>query len=76
MTTIAATATDQANGSGVATVAFYLDGTLLGTDASPPYEQSWKPRNPELGPHTLTTVAADAAGNTTTSAPTHVTVLR
>lgn len=75
-TTITATAADQAGGSGVTTVGFYLDGTLLGNDASAPYQRAWTPRNAALGAHTLTAVATDAAGNTTTSAQVHVTVVR
>ncbi|WP_460515629.1 Ig-like domain-containing protein [Flindersiella endophytica] len=73
--TIQATATDT-GGSGVTGVGFYLDGTLLGNDTTSPYTRAWTPRNGQLGAHTLTAVATDAAGNTTTSAAVHVTVVR
>jgi peptidoglycan/xylan/chitin deacetylase (PgdA/CDA1 family) len=73
--TIRATATDT-GGSGVVRVSFYLDGTLLGNDNSSPYTRSWTPRLANVGPHTLTAVATDAAGNVTTSAAVHVTVIR
>jgi hypothetical protein len=65
--TLAATASDA--GSGVARVAFYDGATLLGTDTSAPYQYSWNTRRVALGQHTLTAVATDAAGNSTTSTP-------
>ena len=71
---LAATASDA--GSGVASVGFLLDGSLLGMDTSSPYSLTWTPRVSSLGSHTLTAVATDRAGNKTTSAPITVTVTR
>jgi peptidoglycan/xylan/chitin deacetylase (PgdA/CDA1 family) len=73
---IQATASDGAGESGVASVAFYRDGTLLGTDTSAPYQRAWTPRTADLGARTLTAVATDVAGNAMTSTAVHVTVVR
>ncbi len=74
---LAATATDigsgSGSGSGIASVSFYLDGSLLSTDQTAPYSAVWKPKPNLRGTHTLTAVATDVAGNTTTSAPVRVT---
>ena len=74
--TLSASATDNAGGSGVAGVQFKLDGANLGTeDTTPnPYSVSWNTTTVANGTHTLTAVARDAAGNTTTSAPVTVKV--
>lgn len=54
---------------GVAGVQFKLDGTDLGTeDVTAPYSINWNTVMVTNGNHTLTAVARDAAGNTTTSA--------
>jgi hypothetical protein len=45
-----------------------VDGAPLGTDTSAPYQLTWNTRKVALGQHTLTAVATDTAGNTTTSA--------
>jgi fibronectin type 3 domain-containing protein len=67
-----ATATD--NGS-VAGVQFRLDGASLGAeDTAAPYSTSWATTTATNGAHTLTAVARDAAGNTTTSSSVSVTV--
>jgi hypothetical protein len=78
--TISATASDAGSGvsapSGVAQVAFYLDGTtLLGTDTSSPYSISWNTLLAATGTHVITAVATDAAGNTTVSAGRTITIL-
>ena len=76
--TITATAADSGTGSGaasgVASVAFFLDGKSLGTDTSSPYSVSWNTQSATIGTHTLTAVATDAAGNSTTSAAITVTI--
>jgi chitodextrinase len=60
---------------GVVGVQFKLDGANLASeDTSAPYSVSWNTTSTTNGPHTLTAVARDAAGNTTTSAPVQVTV--
>ncbi|NUT54739.1 MAG: hypothetical protein HOQ03_01980, partial [Thermoleophilia bacterium] len=70
--TVTANASD--NGS-VAGVQFRLDGAALGAeDTSAPYSVSWDTFATANGPHTLTAVARDGAGNTTTSANVAVTV--
>ena len=63
-TSLKATASDT-GGSGMASVRFYVDGTLVATDTSSPYSSSWKVTR---GSHTVWAVAVDAAGNTRTSA--------
>ena len=71
-TTVSASATDNV---GVAGVRFKLDGTNLGTEVTTaPYSISWNTSGVANGSHTLTAVARDAAGNTTTSSGVTVTV--
>jgi RHS repeat-associated protein len=53
-------------------VDFYVDGTLTGTAASAPYTFSWS--SPSIGTHTVTAVAVDSQGASTTSAARTVTV--
>jgi hypothetical protein len=77
--TVTASAADLGTGSGtpsgVANVTFRLDGTtVLNTDTSSPYSFSWNTSNVTRGQHTLTAVATDAAGNSTTSAAITVTI--
>lgn len=71
-TTISATASDNV---GVAGVQFKLDGNNLGAeDTSSSYSTSWNTTSVSNGAHTLTAIARDTAGNTTTSSPVTVTV--
>src|SRR5437867_3448097 len=71
-TPVQATASDNV---GVTQVQFLLDGsTSLGVDTTAPYSVSWNTTATSDGSHTLTAVARDAAGNSTTSAPVTVTV--
>ncbi|MGH9867894.1 MAG: beta strand repeat-containing protein [Candidatus Polarisedimenticolia bacterium] len=71
-TSVSATATDNV---AVAGVQFRVDGSNLGSeDTSSPYTVSWNTTTVSGGTHTLTAVARDAAGNTTTSASVTVTV--
>src|SRR5207244_9303016 len=70
--TISASAADNI---GVAGVRFFVDGTPIGAeDTSAPYAVAWDTTSVADGSHTLTVVARDAAGNTTTSAAVSVTV--
>ena len=56
-------------------VQFRLDGVPLGAeDTSAPYSVAWDTRTAGNGPHTLTAVARDGSGNSTTSAAVNVTV--
>ena len=62
---VTASATDN---TGVAGVQFKLDGANLGAeDATAPYSFSWDSTLSVNGSHTLSAVARDAAGNTTTA---------
>jgi hypothetical protein len=71
-TTITANAAD--NGT-VAGVQFKVDGANVGSeDTSSPYSVSWDTFSAGNGSHTITAVARDGAGNTTTSAGVTVTV--
>lgn len=64
--TLAADASDNVS---VASVQFLLDGAPLGSpDTAPPYANSWDTTGVTNGPHILSAVAMDAAGNSTTSA--------
>jgi Bacterial Ig domain len=70
--TVSATASDNV---GVVGVQFKLDGGNLGAeDTTAPYAVSWNTTTATPGSHTLTAVARDAAGNSTTSSPVTVTV--
>ncbi|WP_375764763.1 Ig-like domain-containing protein [Archangium gephyra] len=62
---VSATASDSV---GVARVELYVDGTLLGTDTSAPYEASWDSTTVADGAHSLTARAYDQAGRVKTSA--------
>lgn len=62
-----ALAADASDASGVASVAFHVDGALLATVTSAPWSVAWTPAR-RSGWHTITAVATDAAGNTATSA--------
>src|SRR5437870_3543031 len=69
---VRATASDDV---GVAGVQFKLDDADLGgEDTTAPYAVSWDPSTASEGPHTLTAVARNDAGNMTTSEPVTVTV--
>jgi fibronectin type 3 domain-containing protein len=69
---LTATASDNV---AVASVQFLLDGNPLGSAiTAAPYTYSWNSLSASNGPHTLTAIAKDAAGNATTSAPISVTV--
>ena len=70
--TLTATAADNV---GVAGVKFRVDGTDVGSeDTTSPYSVAWNTSAIANGTHTITAVARDAAGNTTTSASVSVTV--
>jgi hypothetical protein len=77
-TTLAGTITVTASASdnvGIAGVQFKLDGVNLGAEERvTPYAVFWDTTSVGNGPHTLTAVARDAAGNTRTSAWVQVTV--
>jgi hypothetical protein len=65
---VAASASDNVS---VVGVQFKLDGTSLGSeDTSSPYSVSWDTTNASNAQHTLTAVARDAAGNSTSTSRT------
>jgi hypothetical protein len=69
---VAATATDNV---GVVGVQFKVDGVNVGAeDTTAPYGVTWATTGVGNGTHSVTAVARDAAGNTTTSAAVTVTV--
>ncbi len=64
---------DAADSDGtVASVAFFANGAPIGSDPTSPFSVTWT--NVAAGSHTLTAVATDNLGATTTSAAVHVTV--
>ncbi len=66
---------DAIDNTGVAGVRFYVDGVAVGVeDTTDPYALAWDTRTVANGAHTLTAVARDLDGNTTTSAPITVNV--
>jgi hypothetical protein len=70
--TLAASASDDV---GVAGVQFQVDGNPVGAeDITAPYSLTWASASVANGAHTISAVARDAAGNTTTSAGVPVTV--
>jgi hypothetical protein len=67
---------DASDNVGVAGVQFSVDSLDLGAQVTAaPYAVGWDTATTANGPHTLTAVARDTAGNLTTSAPVTVTVL-
>jgi hypothetical protein len=68
--TVSATAADS-DGS-IASVAFFANGSAIGTDTSTPFSVDWT--NVPQGAYALTAVATDNLGATTTSAPISIVV--
>ena len=71
---LSASATDDTGGSGVASVAFLVDGTVVSTDTSSPYTATWDSSKVTNGSHTVVARATDVAGNVRNSASVSVTV--
>jgi hypothetical protein len=75
---ITATAADTGTGgkaaSGIASVAFYRGTVKIAGDTNSPYSVSWNTTGRALGTYSLTAVATDRAGNTTTSSAVRVTL--
>ncbi|NVM54113.1 MAG: hypothetical protein HWN66_10470 [Candidatus Helarchaeota archaeon] len=75
---INATATDNVGGSGVKNVTFYDGlpgiGTIIGTDNSSPYSQSWDTTTAGDGSHALYVRVYDRAGNANTSQAVDITL--
>jgi hypothetical protein len=70
--TVVATAADDL---GVAQVDFLVDGVVIGSDSSAPYETGWDTTAVADGPHTIKARATDLVGNETESQSLSVTVL-
>lgn len=69
---LSATASDA---SGIAGVQFKVDGVSVGSEVTTaPYQTSWNSTTVANGAHTLTAMARNTQGTTTTSAPVSVTV--
>jgi peptidoglycan/xylan/chitin deacetylase (PgdA/CDA1 family) len=67
--------TDPGSPSGITSVAFYVEGTTkLATITTSPYQFRWNTRSTAKGPHQLTAVATDVAGNSATSAVVTITL--
>ena len=71
-TAIAMAATASDTDGTVSRVEFYADGVKLGEDTSAPYNFNWS--GATLGSHTLSAMAYDNAGASTTSASVNITV--
>jgi hypothetical protein len=75
---ISATAADTGTGgkaaSGLASVAFYRGTVKIAGDTTSPYSVNWNTTGRALGTYSLTAVATDKAGNTTTSSAVRVTL--
>jgi len=71
MVSMAATASDA---SGIASIAFLVDGTTVNTDTSSPYSYSWNSAGVANGAHTVAARATDKANNVTTTTAINVTV--
>ena len=69
--TLTATVSDNV---GVTQVEFRVDGTAIATVSAAPFTTSWDTSTVADGPHTLTAIARDAAGNSATSADVQVNV--
>jgi chitodextrinase len=69
--TMNATASDA---SGIASVAFLVDGNVINTDTASPYSYAWNSAGVANGTHTVAARATDKANNTTTTTAINVTV--
>ena len=72
--TLSATASDNTNGSGVASVIFLVDGVAVGSASATPYSITWNSLTVTNGTHGIQALAQDGAGNQTTSSNVTVTV--
>ena len=71
---ITADSADPAPGSGVASVQFLVDGTVIATDTTAPYSTSWNSATTANGSHAIAVRATDTAGNTVTSGAVQINV--
>jgi len=59
---------------GTASVEFYVNSTLVGSDTTEPYELTWTPTR--RGTYSIVAVAIDSAGNRASSPPVTITANR
>ena len=71
---LSASASDNVGGSGVASVSFLVDGSVVGSDTSSPYTYNWDSSSVGNGSHSLSARAVDNAGNQSTLSSVNVTV--
>jgi len=69
-----ASASDNAGGSGVASVTFLVDGVVAGTATTVPYTLAWRSASVANGGHTILARAQDVAGNQASSTAVNVSV--
>lgn len=69
--TMTSTASDA---SGIASVAFLVDGVVVNTDTASPYSYAWNSAGVANGSHTVAARATDKANNTATTTAINVTV--
>jgi chitodextrinase len=67
---LSADASDSDTSSTLSNVAFSVDGTLVGTDSSYPYNLNWNSTTVSDGSHTLSATATDSDGLTSTTSQT------
>ena len=70
--TVALNATASDSDGAVTQVQFFVNGASIGTDTTSPFSASWTPGSADT--YTLTAVATDNEGATTTSTAVHVTI--
>jgi subtilisin family serine protease len=71
---ITADSSDPAPGTGVASVQFLVDNTVVATDTAAPYSTGWNSTTTANGAHAIAVRATDGAGNVTSSLSVQVTV--
>jgi hypothetical protein len=71
--TLTADSSDPSPSSGVTSVQFLIDGSVVVTDTTAPYSANWNSATVTNGLHTIAVTATDAAGNVTTSPAVQVT---
>lgn len=65
---------DASDNIGVTKVVFYIDGSMVSVSADSPYTYKWGTTSASPGVHTLAVKAYDAAGNSTMSVITNITL--
>lgn len=73
-TTVSITATASDSDGTISKVEFYQGATKIGEDTSTPYQYDWSRTNADTGTYSLTAVAFDNAGGSTTSGAVSITI--